>query len=301
MAGPHDITIDYSFFELALEYIQEPSERVFGQMAGSKAAEHLLAHSRAFGYDVPDDGSAAALVRQLLASAGGRDNVPSLRRALATARPGIDRKDWLRDALNYLPPSARLGGTLFVTYGYDCGVAYPPNASINLAFPWLCEHPHQAVYYCIHEVHHAGFFSLQPPPAPDGVKTCRDLLGLVQYLTHLEGMAVMAAYPPRRAGHALEDWSGDYEVLENPQRMRELASCYFDIYSSLGNRGDEECGAEDMAVLEVMSGGERLWYRVGCMMAQVIERKKGRVALNHLIEVGPAAFLQQYLELRRTD
>lgn len=296
MTAVHDVTIDYRFFELALDYLQAPDDSLIEQMADTPAVAHLLAHARAFGYDVPG-GSAETLVRQLLHPAGPVDCPDSLREVLSQALPTIERKGWLADSLAYLPESARLGGTLFLTYGYDCGVAYPPNASVNLAFSWIRKHPAHAVYYCIHEVHHAGFFSLQPPPSLGQVRTCRQLLNAVEYLTQLEGMAVLAAYPRRAADDALEDWSGDYEALENGARMKELVSCYFEIHDSLKARMHEECGPEDMAVFDVMSGGDRLWYRVGCHMARTIEKEKGRAELNRLVESGPAAFFGEYLHL----
>jgi hypothetical protein len=46
-----------------------------------------------------------------------------------------------------------------------------------------------------------------------------------------------------------------------------------------------------------MSGGERLWYRVGAFMARRIEQSKGLARLVALVKEGPARFLAAYESL----
>ncbi len=133
----------------------------------------------------------------------------------------------------------------------------------------------------------------QPPPRLSDLKTCADLLRLVEYSTQLEGMAVWAAYDRRKQEHALQD-DGDYVALIDEARMRKDELLYFKDYQYLKMRGHEPADADAWAVIGRMSSGERLWYRVGARMAQRIEEKFGRSALVALIEKGPAGFLPAY-------
>jgi putative zinc-dependent peptidase DUF5700 len=65
----------------------------------------------------------------------------------------------------------------------------------------------------------------------------------------------------------------------------------------LKSRGAQPADAEARRVLERMSGGERLWYRVGAFMARRIEQSQGRARLIDLIKEGPARFIAAYLSL----
>ena len=76
----------------------------------------------------------------------------------------------------------------------------------------------------------------------------------------------------------------------------DLAS-YFRDYGYLTGRGAEPADADAWAVIDRMSSGERLWYRVGAYMARRIEASKGRAALVALVNRGPAKFLATYESL----
>jgi hypothetical protein len=287
-----DLRFDARFAALALDYFRTGDERISAEIPLLPAAAHLLAHARNFDYDVPKS-SPQDLVASLLAPS------PERLQRIATCRvslgfftgPMLEDPHWVGDALGYLPAGFRFHGSLFLTFGYDIGVAFPPNASLNGAHLRFDGRPRELLYYAIHELHHAGFMSYRPPPRVPDLKTCRDVLGLVQYSTELEGLAVLAAWERRRSENALDDGS-DYAALEDPARMRQDAAAYFREYDSLAGRGDEPADAGAWAVIELMSSGERLWYRVGAVMARRIEEALGRPALIALIGQDPARFVE---------
>ena len=74
--------------------------------------------------------------------------------------------------------------------------------------------------------------------------------------------------------------------------MEKDAAAYFRDFDHLTARGDEPLDADAMAVVERMSGGERLWYRVGALMARRIEEAQGRAALVALIGRDPALYIE---------
>ena len=296
-----ELLFDASFAQLALAYLKAPDPAVLEQLAKSPAAAHLLSHARNFDYDVPKD-SPAALVSHLLTPPGKhQDEMQACEKSLGLfTGPMMDDPHWVWDTLRYLPQGFRFHGTLFLTFGYDIGVAFGPTASLNCAHPHFKEHPRELVYYAIHELHHVGFMSYHPPPKLSELKTCSDLLSLVEYSTQLEGMAVYAAYPRRRDEHALAD-DGDYVALEDEQRMRSAERSYFEDLNYLKGRGKQTADADAWAVIQRMSSGERLWYRVGARMAQRIEQASGRSRLLDLVKSGPASFLEAYQALQRSE
>jgi len=292
-----NLSFDASFAQEAIDYIHSPSPELLDSMVESLAITHILNHARNFDYDVPKD-SRTALVNNLL---GPQDKqavrLATCQRALAYfSGPMLADPHWVSDSLRYLPADFRYNGALFLTFGYDIGVAFGANASLNCTHPRFDLRPRELLYYAIHELHHVGFMAYQPPPKLDDIKTCAELLKLVEYSTQLEGMAVLAAYQRRSEEHALAD-DPDYVALQDEKRMRTDLESYFKDYDYLAGRGNEAADPDARAVITRMSSGERVWYRVGAYMAQRIESAKGRAALIALIKQGPAQFMATYKSL----
>ena len=294
-----DLHFDSSFAQLALTYLQSRDPRVLEQLANSPAAAHMLNHARNFDYDVPKD-SPAALVSHLLTPPSKHvgESEPCERSIVFFSGPMLDNPHWVEDTLRYLPGDFRFHGTLFLTFGYDIGVAFSPNASLNCAHPHFKEHPRELTYYAIHELHHVGFMTYRPPPRVSELKTCNDLLGLVEYSTQLEGIAVLAAYRRRLQEHALDD-DGDYVALQDEQRIQHDKARYFEDFNYLQKCANQVADANAWAVIDRMSSGERLWYRVGASMAQRIEQVSGRSKLLDLVKTGPASFVEAYRAVER--
>jgi hypothetical protein len=295
-----ELTFDGSFAKLALQYETKPDLALLTQIAASPAVAHIIRHAQNFDYDVPKD-SPEKLVAYLLKPANNQaERIETCRQSLAYfTGPMLADPGWVNDTLRYLPADFRFHGTLFLTFGYDIGVAIGPTASLNCTHPHFQGHPRELLYYSIHELHHTAFMQYHPPPRLADLKTCADLLQLVQYSTQLEGMAVWAAYGRRQQEHALQD-DADYVALIDGARMTNDEALYFKDYEYLKSRGEATADPAAWAVIERMSSGERLWYRVGARMAQRIEKKSGRAALLVLIEKGPAEFLRAYRAIEQT-
>ncbi len=302
LIGPRDsldaqgLWFDARSAEEALAYLDSGNAELLSVLAGETATLHLLNHARQFDYAVPKD-SPESLVRSLLAGESGQgEHAAICRKSLAYfSGPMLDDVHWVADSLRYLPTDFQFHGSLFLTFGYDIGVALAPSASLNGAHSHFTGHPRELVYYAIHELHHVGFQTYQPPPRIDSLKTCADVRRFVEYATQMEGMAVLAAYERRQAENALGD-DADYVALQDEARMQSLEAEYFKVVEGVARRGDAAADAQARGVIEKMSG-ERLWYRVGARMAMAIEKALGRPALIDLVKQGPARFMETYRRL----
>jgi hypothetical protein len=291
----HDLEFDARFAVTMADAATSTGDARVDSLALLPAASHLLAHARQFDYSVPQE-SAQALVGHLLTHSAGRE--AAINRAVAFFMgPLLDDPRWIDDTLRYLPDGFRFRGSLFLVAGYDIGVALAPNASLNAAHAHFDGHPRELLYYAIHELHHVGFMTYAPPPRMADVYTCADLLRLVNYCTALEGTAVLAAFDRRAREHALAD-DEDYRALADEPRMRQDEAQYLRDYDYVKRRATEAVDADALAVVERMSGGERLWYRVGAQMAREIERASGRSALTSLIASDPTRLVDRYRRLR---
>ena len=287
----HRLQCDARFAQVAADGLDSGDRRAVPVLAALPATQHLLAHARQFDYDVPKD-SRDAFVEELLGRSAGRQQ--AIREALAYfVGPLLDDPHWINDALKYLPADFRFRGTLFLISGYDIGVALAPDASLNAAHRHFEGRPRELLYYAIHELHHVGLMTYAPPPRIRELRTCADVLRMVDYSTALEGTAVLAGLERRTRDGALND-DEDYVALGNAPRMQQDEVQFLQDYDALAGRDTEAADKEALAVLDRMSSGERLWYRVGARMAQRIEQERGRPALIALIASNPGNLVSTY-------
>ena len=290
---------DYSFVDLALEYFVTGDEEVRGRIVNSRAAQHLATHASR----TSEEGrtiSATEIVEKLMhPRAEKSERAQEVRRLLSEIRQdSVWQKRCISEANASLPRDGQLTAKLYFTYGYDIGVAVSGNASLNLAHDHFLGDPDEVKYYCVHELHHAGFQAFHPLPSIGEIATTRHLVALVEYLTQLEGPAVHAAHRWREEADALTG-DPDYIALQDAERMEAYEREYFILYEQLRSEPDRRLVEADWEIVTRMSSGDRLWYRVGARMAAAIDDSLGRGELLLLIESGPRAFLEAYLGIQR--
>ena len=119
---------------------------------------------------------------------------------------------------------------------------------------------------------------------------------LIEYFTHLEGMAVYAAYDERLKDNALNN-DPDYMALQDIALMKKYTKRYFEIYNHFLAHSNDNLTEKDWSMLGELSSGDRLWYRVGAQMAANIDKKSGRNKLTGLIAEPSENFIRNYLQL----
>ncbi|MDR0437567.1 MAG: hypothetical protein LBH22_04605 [Bacteroidales bacterium] len=292
-----NVVYDFSFAELALEYFETNDPAYLQKIAELKATEHLFNHSKCFGYDVPND-SKIELVTYLLSSMDSQEKLERFKRNLDFAKKNIAETGITQQIVSqFLPEDFEFSSSLFFTYGYDLGVAYGKNASLNLAHPYFLENMNELKYYAIHELHHAGFLTLKNNTMPSlDITNYGEMAQLIEYLTHLEGMATYAPLEIRKHENAI-NVDDDYVALQDSVRMKEHEKEFFDIYFHFKNNPDSILTEEDWYKIYTLSDGKRLWYIVGANIAQTIDQKLGREKLTGLIPESSENFITTYLKI----
>ncbi len=290
--------IDSTFASLALDFLETEDRVLLQDIAETDAARHLAAHSRrvSFSGDVKDT---FELVEHILTSPSMAEiNHEEVRVRLSSIES--DKISQLRcwtEAASLLPAGALSGTVLYLTVGYDIGVAVDCKASINLVHPHFLEYPLQELwFYIVHEIHHAGFQKYNHLPALADTKSISDLAYLIKYLAHMEGLAVHAARGWRTETGAM-NWDSDYEALLDSNCMDTYEKEFFCVYRDLMTEEERPIEKKDWEILGRMSTVDRLWYRVGASMADRIEKVLGRRLLIATVEEGPGAFFDRYTEL----
>jgi hypothetical protein len=129
------------------------------------------------------------------------------------------------------------------------------------------------------------------------INTHGEMAKLIAYFTHLEGMAVYAAYDERLKNNALNSDS-DYFALLDTALMKKYTNRYFEIYNHFLNNSSDSLKDKDWLMLGELSSDNRLWYRVGSKMAETIDKNLGRGKLTSLISEPSEIFINTYLSLK---
>lgn len=293
------VTYDFSFAELAVKYLETNDSVYLYKISELDALKHLMKHAKRYKYSVPKE-SELALAKHLLSPLEKRKAIlPAFKQNLEYAKKNVAEMDVAQSiASQYLPVRSSFNGTLFFTFGYDLGVAYENNASLNLAHRFYLENRREIKYYSIHELHHAGFIYQKNSKMPSiDITNYRQATELIEYLTHLEGMGTYAPYEIRRKEGAL-NIDKDYISLQDSVLMNKYEEEYFEIYNHFKLNPENLISKDDWGKISILSNKRRLWYRVGAKMAQTIDSKLGREKLIGLISQPSENFIATYLNIR---
>ena len=89
--------------------------------------------------------------------------------------------------------------------------------------------------------------------------------------------------------------------MKDSALMNKYQKEYFEIYEKVRLIGNRDLADEDWNLLNNLSDGKRLWYRVGAKIAAKIDASLGRTELILLIQSGPDAFFDAYFDLDKLN
>ncbi len=284
---------------MAVKYLETDDSTYLRKIAELKAAEHILNHAKRYNYDVPKN-SKIALVTYLLSPANEKKEIlADFKRNLRYAKNNIAEIDLAQKVcLKYLPDNFQYSSYLFFTFGYDLGVVFGQNASVNLAHPYYLKNMNEIKYYSIHELHHAGFVTLKNNAMISlDITNYKEMTHLIEYATHLEGMGTFAPLDIRKKENAM-NIDKDYIALQDSVLMKAFEKEFFDIYFHFKNNPSGVITEKDWDKISILSDEKRLWYRVGARMAQTINKNLGREKLVNLISEPSENFINTYLMIK---
>lgn len=281
------VQVDTSFIERALGYISSPSPTRLEEVLMHPAAEGVHSHATRFGNTEKE---LAEFWEERLAAV----TPDTAERARANVGYMAGNAEAFREAFNelteYLPWGLELRCHLYAVVGYDIGIVSDGDAYLNLAHRVYADQ-RELVYFSMHELHHVAYTHYQPIYSLGGLRTTVDLRQAVMYSTHMEGLAVYAAYAKRRREGGLNHL--DYWLYEDKSKRERLIDEYFRIWDELRCEPLRSLREDDYGLLERLSG-ERLWYVTGLHMAETVDERLGRERLNETIAAGPASFYGAY-------
>ncbi len=293
------LVYDFTFVNAAIKFVESGDSSVLLSIAQSDAARHILNHAVKFNYSVPK-ASTLELVKYLLSDPlKNKEILSAVKRNLQYARDSVAATDLpQKECLKYLPEGFSYKGRLFFTFGYDMGVVFGSNASVNLASPHYIQNMREIRYYSVHELHHAGLVAEKNNFMPDlNVHTYAEMAKFIEYYTQLEGMGTYVPLALRQREGAMND-DKDYIALRDSALMRIYEEEFFQIYLGFRNNPQTLVTDKDWDKISILSDEKRLWYRVGAYIAQMIDKKLGRKKLVDLIPEPSRNFIDTYLQIR---
>jgi len=290
------LNYDFTFVDFAIKFLETGDAEYLGKISESKAAGHIFSHAQRFNPSMLLDSPMELATNLLTPVDKHREKLPQVIRNIDYAKKHIASTGIAEKiALQCLPKGFAFSGSIFFTFGYDIGVAYGENCSLNLAHPIFSENMDEMKYYAIHELHHAGFIAVKNGYMPSfEISTRREMAYIIEYLTHLEGMGTYAPFGIREHENALNS-DGDYIALQNLSQLDGLTDEYFEIYKYFADNPSEALIEADWQKVEILSDAKRLWYIVGAHMAKTIDQRLGREKLTDLICEPSINFIATYL------
>ena len=292
-----NLVYDFTFAELVIKFLETANIGCLNEISELDATDHIFNHASRFNGGIPTD-SRLEFVTNLLTPIGKYDaSLPYIIRNIRYAKEHIANHNIVeKTALESLPKGFSFSGSLFFTIGYDIGVAFGNNCSLNLAHPiFLKRGMNELKYYAIHELHHAGFIALKGFMPSFEISNRREMTCIIEYLTHLEGMGTYAALNIRGKEGSMNT-DHDYISLQDQNLLDCLIKEYFDIYRYFKNNPDEPLCEEDWQKIGILSDVKRLWYVVGAYIAKTIDYRKGRTYLTKLISQPSENFIKTFMD-----
>ena len=281
------VEVDLSFIEQALGYLSSPSSTRLDKILRHPAAKGV--HSHAVRFCNTEKGLAGFWEERL-------EGVTPDAVDMARANVGymeentVDFREAFDELMGYVPQDLELRCRLYAVVGYDIGIVSDGDAYLNLAHS-VYQDQRELVYFAMHELHHVAYTHYQPIYSFSDLKTTMDLRRVVMYSTHLEGLAVHAAYEKRRREDGLNHV--DYRIYGDPGKRSRVIEEYFNIWDDLRSRPERSFREDDFDIIERLSG-ERLWYVAGLHMALTVDERLGRERLTETIKSGPSSFFDAY-------
>jgi hypothetical protein len=296
-------TYDFSFAELAIKYLETGNPEYLREISNLDAADHLYNHALNSLLPGGSIGSKLELITHFLSPIDKqRELLPIFKERLIFAKENLAKSGIAEKiTLQFLPTDfSFLGSVLFFTFGYYHTV-YGNNININLADTtyFKMNDKNSMIYFVIHELHHVGFITLKDDYMPSlDISTYKEMLQVIEYCTHLEGMAVYAPLGLIEQDNAMNN-DMYYVALRDLQLMKELKEEYFDIYYHFKNEPDNLITQDDWYKFRLLTDIKGLWYIVGAHMARAIDENLGREKLVSLISEQSENFIATYLELTK--
>jgi hypothetical protein len=288
----HVITFDDSGLEASFKYLQNKSNANFKKLVYAPGNKLAYVHYLWSNFDakMTIEEFWSRQLSQIRFSAELQRRIQIVSNFLL----GSKRTVWLNEVLRYLPNGHLFRTTVYFNLGYD-NIVLGENVALNLNSRLFDLDKRESIYYLIHELAHAGYVKYHALPQLWKAKTNAELLSVVRFLTHLEGMGVLSSFRLRVSEDGL--LANDYKILLNKVERSKRIDNYFRILSKLENNSEKKIDKPYFAVFDRMSGQKtRLWYITGCHMAQEIEKHCGIETLRKLVKRGSEEFFSTYLE-----
>ncbi len=208
---------------------------------------------------------------------------------------------WLSEihtAIRRIFPEADLSKiTICPIVGYDAGIGHDSHVCMNVNWGPYHVKPDEFLYTAIHEVFHTVYEQMHELPDFREINTREARLDFFYTMMQNEGGAVYAPLSLRERnsdmGSNLHRIFEDYLVLQDKNRMHTHVDRFLEVEHYL------QC-ATDMAQDEYASlvfSPERLTYRVGCKLLQLIETACGLAAVRDALQMPGREFVERYRHL----
>lgn len=273
------IKIDTKFAKLAINYLESPDDSILNALTELSATEHIYYHCTrynpdpSFKFDNKYD-----FLKTILSDKGLMENICNFKKLIKE----IDNYAGLEgeiegEALKSLPNGMLISSNMYVTLGYFSTGSVDGKENFNVDLTFGFEDIKEFIYISIHELHHVGYskFNKMPISSINDIKTHGDMLNLMTYLLHAEGLATYAPFYKMRNQNRLQ--GVDYRDVNNNELMAQYRDKFMKDYNQLNNHKYEILASDDlMNDYLIPLDNNRLLYKFGLYICLRIEEEYGK-------------------------
>lgn len=280
------IKIDTNFAKLVINYLENPDDFILDNLAELPATEHIYYHCENFNPD-PDlkFDNKYDFLKHLLSDKNLIKDLCHYKKLVKEIDNYTDLDSEIEsEALKSLPSGLAISSNMYVTLGYFSTGSVDGKENFNVDLTYGFQDINELIYTSIHEFHHVGFskFKKMPISSISNIKTHGDMLNLMVYLLHAEGLATYAPFYKMKNENKLHD--SDYLDIDNEELMAQFYDKFINDYTQLSNLKDNIISTDDlMNNYLIPLDSNRLFYKFGLYVCLKIEELYGKDKLVNTI------------------
>lgn len=294
------IKIDTKFAKLAISYLESPSNRILDEMVGLSATEHIYYHCTRYN---PDPNlkfnNKYDFLKTILNDKQLEKNICNYKKLVNEIDNYADLDSEIEnEALRSLPKGILFSSNMYITLGYFSTGSVDGKGNFNVDLTLNFEDIKEFIYNSIHELHHVGYskFKKMPVSSISDIKTNGDMLNLMTYLLHSEGLATYAPYYKMKSENRLHGI--EYEDVNNYELMSKYRDKFMEDYKQLADYKLESLSTDDlMNNYLIPLDKNKLLYKLGLYTCLKIEEQYGKEKLINTINQPITEFIEMLNEL----
>ena len=283
-----------------LKYLE--GERELSKVLSHPAYQAIFSHAQNFGVKMTEEDVEKALdgdKSPFYGMSNLKKNLPRIEKCLEQIEKGYQA--WvneIRSLHQFFFPGLDLSRIkVFPVIGYDIGIGHKNSVCLNINVETYLNDYREFFCMIAHEGFHALYEQIHNLPSISDIMDPEKRLDVFYSMTQNEGYAVFSAWLIRE-GKGFQD--GEHPVLKDYFFLREKQYKLWSRFKEVEEKIRKEPDMELKEYMDLVFGAERLTYRIGSLLIDLIKENLGKDKVKKGIYMPGKEFFNHYRYLFET-